>query len=256
MHSLSGIAVLSVLLCVIGTGFTGQLARFLGVNDVYFNYVYDYLFWYSTFTIPAQIGIMLQGFCRNDGAPRLVAVATIVSTATNIFLDWLFIFPMQKGMAGAAIATGISQTIPLCIVLPHFICGKGVLRITAFAPNFALLHKISLRGLPEMIAQFSTPVSAFCMNYALITRIGNDAINAFSIINYVTSFSMMVFFGTSEGMQPLFGQSYGAKKRERFTILFSFRRSDELYRKRGNLCSIAVYRRGNLQTFWNGQGYL
>jgi Na+-driven multidrug efflux pump len=202
--------------------------------------------------IPAQIGVMLMGFCRNDGSSRLIAIATIASTTANIFLDWLFIFPLQKGMAGAAVATGISQTISLCIALTHFIRKKGSLRIKTFSPDFSLWRKIVLRGLPEMVAQFSTPVTTFCMNYALIANRGNDAINAFSIINYVASFSLMVFFGASDGLQPLFGRSYGAG----FTILFSFRRCDKLCRKRDDLRSIAVYRRENLQALWGGQGHI
>jgi Na+-driven multidrug efflux pump len=211
MHSFSCIAVISILLCLTGLCFTPRLALLLGAKDPYFNYVYSYLFWYAAFLIPSQIGVMLQGFCRNDGSPRLVTGATIVGTATNIFLDWLFIFPLQKGVKGAAIATGISQTIFLLIVLSHFLRRKGSLRIRRFTPNFALWRKIALRGLPEMAAQFSTPLTTLCMNYTLITKLGGNAVNAFAVINYVASFSSMVFFGTSEGLQPLFGQSYGAK---------------------------------------------
>ncbi|MDR2094192.1 MAG: hypothetical protein LBP76_01575, partial [Treponema sp.] len=211
VHSLSGVAVIAALLCFTGVCFTGPLARLLGANDAYFKYVRDYLFWDTAFFIPAQIGMALQGFCRNDGSPRLVAAATIVSTLTNIFLDWLFIFPLQKGVAGAAVATGISQTISLCIIVTHFIRKKGVLRFHAFLPDFSLWRKIAFRGLPEMAAQFSTPVTIFCMNYALLANFGGGAVNGFSIINYVASFSSMIFFGVSDGLQPLFGQSYGAK---------------------------------------------
>jgi putative MATE family efflux protein len=220
IHSFSGVAVIAVLLCFTGVFFTGPLARLLGANDLYFNYVYDYLFWVTAFFIPAQIGITLQGFCRNDGSPRLVAAANIASTAANIFLDWLFIFPLQKGVAGAAIATGISQTISLCIILTHFIHKKGFLRFHAFSPNFSLWRKIAFRGLPEMAAQFSTPVTIFCMNYALLAHFGGSAVNGFSIINYVASFSSMIFFGVSDGLQPLFGQSYGAKHEKNLHYYF------------------------------------
>jgi Na+-driven multidrug efflux pump len=220
MHSLSAIAVISGIICFIGLRFTGRISSLLGANDVYFNYVYDYLFWYTLFLIPIQIDSVLMGFCRNDGSPRIVAAAAVVSTVVNIFLDWLFIFPMRKGLAGAAVATGIAQTIALCIVLTHFIRKKGVLRIKAFTPEFALWRKIAMRGLPEMVAQFSTPVTTICMNYALITGLGSDGINAFSIISYAASFSVIVFFGVSEGLQPLFGQSYGARNEKDLRYYF------------------------------------
>ncbi len=74
----------------------------LGAAGVYHDMVSEYIFWCSIFTIPSAMSITLQGFGRNDNAPILVMVATIASTVCNIFLDWLFVFPLQKGLAGAA----------------------------------------------------------------------------------------------------------------------------------------------------------
>lgn len=136
----------------------------------------------------------------------------VVSTALNIFLDWLFVFPMQMGVMGAAVATGISQTLGLLIVLTHYVSKKGNLRIRRYKPQWKLFRKIIFRGLPEGIAQFSTPVTTLCMNHTLMAAYGDIGINAFAIISYLSSFTMSVFFGASEGMQPLFGQAYGAKE--------------------------------------------
>ena len=68
-----------------------------------------------------------------------------------------------------------------------------------------------LRGTPEAIAQFAVPVATLCTNYVLLARLGDMAVNAYSIICYVASFSAAVFIGVSCGLQPLFGQSYGAR---------------------------------------------
>lgn len=70
-------------------------------RGIYVEMVCDYLFWYTAFTIPSALAATLQGFGRNDGAPVFVMVSTIVSTALNIFLDWLFVFPLKQGLAGA-----------------------------------------------------------------------------------------------------------------------------------------------------------
>lgn len=150
----------------------------------------------------------------------LVAVTNVVITTINIFLDWLFVFPMQMGVAGAAIATGIAQVAGLLISLTHFVFRRGDLRIRRYRPQAKLYRKIVLRGLPEAIAQFSTPVTTFCMNQTLMATFGNVGINAFSIISYLSSFTMSVFFGASEGMQPLFGQAYGAKEDQRLKHFF------------------------------------
>ncbi len=63
-----------------------------------------------------------------------------------------------------------------------------------------------------MIAQFATPVTTICLNHVLIQNLGDLGVNVFAIISYVASFAMSVLFGASEGLQPLFGQSYGAKE--------------------------------------------
>lgn len=182
--------------------------------------VTDYLFWYSVFIIPSGISTVLQGFARNDGAPGFVSVAVIISTILNIFGDWLLIFPMQMGMKGAAIATGVSQSVTMILMLCYFLRKKGKLKIQRFKPSSLLFHKIAIRGLPETVAQFAMPVTTLCMNYVLLKQIGDIGINAYSIINYVASFSTAVFFGSSEGLQLLFGQCYGAKNDEDLKYYF------------------------------------
>ena len=83
------------------------------------------------------------------------------------------------GIAGAAIATGISQTVCLVIILFHFFLRKGDLRIKKFKPTGKLFGKIFLRGAPETVAQFAMPVATFCMNRVLLSYIGEIAVNAF-----------------------------------------------------------------------------
>lgn len=211
LHALFAALLISVCLCVTGTCLTGPLCRLLGANETYAALAEEYLFWYSVFIIPSGLSTALQGFCRNDGSPLLVSEAVVFGAALNIFGDWLLVFPLQMGLAGAAIATGVSQTMTLIILLFHFFKKRGRLRIRPFRPQAALFQKIAMRGLPECIAQFATPVTTLWMNMVLITRVGDVGVNAYSIISYVASFSVAIFFGTSEGLQPLIGYCYGAK---------------------------------------------
>lgn len=203
--------VFAVILSAIGIFFKAPICTLFGATDTFHEMSMEYLLWYSIFIIPSSFSALLQNYCRNDGSPMLVSIATLVSTACNIFLDWLLIFPIHWGLKGAAVATGISQCIALLIVLSHFIQKKGNLRFKRVKLQGQLLKKIIIRGMPECIAQFSTPVTTILMNRVLAERIGDTAVNVYSIISYVASFSMGIFFGTSEGLQPLFGQSYGAK---------------------------------------------
>lgn len=209
MHALGCTFVIAAIFSAVGLIFTRPLALLLGADGTYVDMVCDYLLWYSVFTLPAAISSTLQGFGRNDGAPVFVMASTIVSTALNIFLDWLFVYPLQDGIAGAAIATGISQVAGLVIISVHFIKKRGVLRIRPVGFDAALVGKILKRGLPEMLSQLTTPVTILCMNLIILKYIGDDGVNAYSIIGYIVSFAYAIFMGVSEGMQPLFGRSYG-----------------------------------------------
>lgn len=220
MHSITVAILISVVLCALGTLCTDTLCRLMGANDTFFEMTREYLFWYSVFIIPSGMSTALQGFCRNDGSPVLVSAAVVAGTVCNIFGDWLLIFPMQMGLAGAAIATGVSQTVTFLIVLSHFLRRQGVLRFSRYRADRALFGEVALRGLPECIAQFATPVTTLWMNSVLIAQIGDVAVNAYSIISYVASFSVAIFFGTAEGLQPLFGHCYGSKDEESLHYYF------------------------------------
>lgn len=220
MHAVVCMSVLSVVVSAVGVIFTEQIGRFLGADDVYIGYVYDYLFWYSVFIVPMAFSTLFQFFCRNDGAQILVMSGIICASLLNIALDYVYVFPLGRGIAGAAIATGISQTVGLFIVCMHFVFKKGNLRFVKFRFKRKILKKIIVRGFPESVAQFATPVATMFTNIVLLDKIGRVAVNSYSIINYVASFAVAVFAGVSTGVQPLFGRCYGEKNTEELKFFF------------------------------------
>ncbi len=219
-HAITLLGGITVILCVIGVFFTDSLCKLLGANDTYYTYIFDYIFWYSIFIIPSGLSMLLQFFGRNDGVPGLVGTATVISIACDLVLDWLFIFPMEMGIMGAALSTGIGQLISLAILLPHFLRKKGVFTFGLPKWNGATVKEILVNGMPAGIGQISPAVMTLCMNHVLLREIGNIGVNAFSVISYVSSFTVAVFNGTSEGLQPLFGQSYGAENKKDLRFYF------------------------------------
>lgn len=177
---------------------------------------------YSLFIIPSGFSQLLQFFGRNDHVPVPAGAAAVVSTACSIFLDRLFIFPLQMGTMGAALATGISQCIALTVLLTHFLAEKCAFRFGF--PNFdgRTMKDILANGLPACIGQSSPSVMTLCMNQVLIAKIGGIAVNAFSVISYIASFTVAVFNGISDGLQPLFGQSCGEKNEKISNTILSW----------------------------------
>ncbi len=211
MHALSANIVVFSIIGVIGMLLSEKIALLLGANETYLRMVSDYIFWYSAFLLTSTLGPCLNAFARNDGNPRLGLMMSFTCTAANIFGDWLMVYPLQKGVAGAAIATGVANLLGFIVVLFHYILKKGQLRVRTFRPQPSLYRKIMLRGLPEMISQFANPVISFSMNRMLITHLGNVALNAYSVIVYASSLFSSLMWGLASGLQPLYGSSYGAK---------------------------------------------
>lgn len=219
-HGIFLLICLSSLISLTGVLFADEICSILGAGETYHQMASDYLFWYSVFIVPTSLSYGLQNYCRNDGAPGLVGLTVLITTVCNIFGDWLLIFPLNMGMKGAALATGVSQSLGLFIMLTHFIRKQGILRFGKTKLQGRIVGEIIVRGLPEGIGQLANPVMTFCMNIVLVDKIGDIGVNAFSIIAYVASFSMAVFYGASEGLQPLFGRSYGAKNEKDMKFYF------------------------------------
>lgn len=220
MNAVVANVFISAVLSLIGIIFAEPICTLMGAQGEFHQLTKDYMFWYCLFLVPAGLGMQLQQFCTNDGSPNISAASVIIGTACNIFGDWLLIFPVGWGLKGAAIATGVSQTISMLIVLVHFLHKKGKLHFFKPEMDAALLRKIFIRGLPEGISQLSGPVAILCTNLMLVWMIGDIGVNAFSLISYVASFSLAVFYGTGQGLQPLFGQSYGAKNADDLKYYF------------------------------------
>ncbi len=212
--------IAAAVLCFAGVAFTRPICRAFGASDTYIDMSSDYLFWYAAFIVPSGLSMCLQAFCRNDDDPALGGASVVISTALNIFGDWYFVFPLGMGTKGAALATGISQTAGLLVVLTHFIRRKGIIRFGRTRLDAQTIKDIALHGLPEGIGQLATPIMTLCMNRVLVSMIGDIGVNTFSIISYVASFTVAVFFGTSEGLQPLFGQMYGMKNEKDLKYIF------------------------------------
>jgi len=235
MHSITAVLIISALFMLFGTVFVKQVSRLMGANETFFDLVCEYTFWYAVFFIPCGALTCLCGAVRNDEGPVLVSVGTVLTTLLNVFGDWLCVYPLHMGLKGAAIATGVAQLAGLLIVLSHFVLKKGVLRFERFKIDWKLYKLIIVRGLPECINQFNPPLVTILINYVLIRYLDDMAVNTYAVVAYVGAFSVAVFCGVAEGLQPLFGNCYGEKNAvdlvwyRRIGIIISFLGSAVIY---------------------------
>ena len=196
--------LLSILLLIIGMTFSEQIARLCGSSERVLPLAKEYLFFYTAFAIPFLLSNCLAIFVRNDGAPGLAFGGMCAGAVANIFLDWLFIFPMKMGIMGAAVASGLGQVLSFVILISHFIRKKGDLRIGKFTHSFALVKKICNRGVPECFSQLNTPVTAFCYNWVLVGTLGDMGVATFSVLSFIYSLANGVLSGVAQELKTDF----------------------------------------------------
>ena len=205
--------LLSALLLMVGMVFPRQITLLCGSSPTILPLAMDYLFYYTAFSIPFLLSSCLSVFVRNDGAPGLSFWGMCAGAVANIFLDWLFIFPLDMGIKGAAIASGLGQLLSFLILISHFLRKRGQLRLRRFRAAPALVGKICKRGVPECVSQLNTPVTALCYNWVLMGTLGDMGVSTFSVLSFLYSFANAILSGVAQGLQPLWGQAFGQRDR-------------------------------------------
>ena len=214
MTSVALTLLVSVLLTAGGMVFCEQIIGMSGgrtLGGAMRDMAADYLFYYCAFSIPMLMSICLSVFVRNDGSPVLSFVGMCVGAGSNIFLDWLFIFPMDMGVIGAAIASGLGQVFSVAVLLSHFVRKQGCLRFRRFQISGALAVKLCKRGVPEAVSQLTTPVTALCYNLMLARLVGDIGVSTFSVLSFIYSLANAILSGVAQGLQPLWGNCYGER---------------------------------------------
>lgn len=212
MTSVTLTLLVSLLLTVAGMVFCGQIIDMSGgrtLSRAMRVMAEDYLFYYCAFSVPMLMSTCLSVFVRNDGSPVLSFAGMCVGAGANILLDWLFIFPMEMGVVGAAIASGLGQVFSVAVLLSHFVRRQGSLRFRRFQISGALAVKICKRGVPEAASQLTTPVTALCYNLMLAKLAGDIGVSTFSVLSFIYSLANAILSGVAQGLQPLWGNCYG-----------------------------------------------
>ncbi len=162
-----------------------------------------------------MIGVVLDYFVRVDNRPNLAFVALLLSALINVILDWFMIVYLQKGIFGAALATGISQLTLLIILLPHFFSKKATLKFVKPIGSYIQIIKASYNGASEFVNEISIGITTLIFNYVMIKNFNIEGVAAFTVINYLLMIGIMISFGISDSLQPIISKNFGAKENKR-----------------------------------------
>ena len=211
--------LLGALVMAVGLYWLDPILYAFGASDVTIAYAREYMEIILWGNILTHIYYGLNSMLRSIGHPKIAMYATIVAVVTNIILDPIFIFVLDMGVRGAALATMISQLVSVIIELVIFLNPKEV--IYFHRGIWRLKRDITMRALGIGTAPFLMHMASCFVVIVLnnqLKRYGGDmAIATFGMTNRFMFFFAMVVMGLNQGMQPIVGYNYGAKLFDRMT---------------------------------------
>ena len=213
--TLMAVMLYGVIVIALGLSFEHQLFAALGAQPELFPVMHQYFYIIMPFLL-AQLGlIVLYFFIRLDGYPNLTAVALVCGSVLNILLDYLFIVEFNWGLEGAALATGISQLLPLLVLMSYFLLPQRSLQFGFRQKNWREVLVAGYNGISEFINEISAGVVAFIFNWLLIQKAGVEGVAAITVVNYLLMIGVMVFFSVADASQVLISQNFGARNQQR-----------------------------------------
>ena len=199
----------SVFFVVCGLFFADFIAEIFGANSYVFVMARDYLYVLLLFSPIILFNYLLICFVRNDNAPQLAMAAMVVSSFLNIVFDYLLIIVLDKGMLGAALATGFAQTGGLAILAVHFIRKRNGFHLIRCKIKKAMASSIFAIGFPSFITEISISVVMIVFNRIIFSLAGNIGVAAYAVIANIFIVVISIFNGIAGGVQPLISRHYG-----------------------------------------------
>lgn len=212
--------VTGILLTVLFLVFLEPLCRFLGASDAAFPMVRDYLGIFLAFSLPFLVFSAGTALVRNDNGARLVMGAMLAGSIFNVVLDYVFIFRLGMGMAGAALATGLAPCLGIAILSSHYLRRKNLLKLDCRALSPRRFGRVVAAGTGSFVLELSSGIIIFAFNLVILQLSGDVGVSSYSIVANLALIITAVFLGTALGIQPLISYHEGTGNREMIMKVF------------------------------------
>ncbi len=206
--------LLGGVLTVVGIVFMKPVSLFLGATEEMLGDCLIYGRIVIAFTVPFMLQNIFQSFLIAAEKPKLGLVATVAAGVTNMTLDFLFVGVLPWGVAGAAIATGISQCVGAAIPLFYFLRKDSLLRLIPTRLRAKPILAACGNGSSELMSSISSSIVGMLYNFRLLKYIGEDGVSAYGVLMYVQFVFVAIFIGYAIGCAPIISFHYGAGNRD------------------------------------------
>ena len=208
--------IIGAIIIIFATIFIQPILALLGATETIMPYALTYARIYVISCIFNVFNVTMNNVVASEGAAKTTMCALLLGAVLNIGLDPIFIYGLDMGVAGAAIATAISQFVSTLVYLTYAIRKKSAFSFSFkdFKPTKQIYTEVLKIGVPTLTFQLLTSLSIALINRAA-NGYGDAVIAGMGAVTRVTSMGTLVVFGFLKGFQPIAGFSYGAKKFDR-----------------------------------------
>lgn len=212
-HAILLAAGFALFFMLAGGVLSGPIVTLFGADENVFEMTKTYVQVILLFAPAFLLNNVLLCFVRNDGAPHRSMAAMIGGSLSNIVLDYVFLFPLNMGIFGAVLATGLAPVISMLILSPHFLKKKNGFHVRKGKPEGKLAMQICSCGVPSLVTEMSSGVVMIAFNTILLRLQGNVGVAAYGVIANLSLVVIAVYTGVAQGIQPLLSRNYGEGNR-------------------------------------------
>lgn len=187
----------------------GKIVALMGGDAGIVSLGIPYVRIFLLFTPFFMMNHVISAFVRNDNAPSLAMAGTLAGSLFNIVFDYVFMFPMGLGLAGAALATAASPVVSILICSTHFFHKKNTVHVRWKLPSVKRLLKSWQLGVSAFVGEISSGVTTATFNFLILGLVGNVGVAAYGVVANFALVAVSIFNGISQGAQPLISDCYG-----------------------------------------------
>jgi len=209
--------IAAVILTVAGLVNVSFWCRLLGASETILPYSRDYLEIVLMGMLFSCCGFAFSYLIRSGGNPTIPMIGQIMGAILNIILDAVFIIYLDMGVRGAAWATVIAQVISAIFYLMYYFTGKPpvALRAVNLRPDWISIKSIMAIGISSLVMMLANSLCSVVVNRTIVSYGGDMAMSAYGIINQVSMFAILPAIVLGQGLQPIIGFNYGARRYDR-----------------------------------------
>lgn len=213
--SFATLAALAMLLWIV-YGFGIQtLLQMMGANDTLYPYALAYMNYINKFLPVAVFSNYIAIFVRADEDPNRAMAGVLIGGIVNIVLDIVFVFPMQMGIGGAALASAIGMVIQVLVGITHFFSRKNKLKFIRPKHVVSSVIQIIENGIPSFFNEFANGFIVLLFNIQILKYCGEAALSVYSVISNCVILFNSLFTGVGQSIQPIIATNYGGGEWDR-----------------------------------------